>query len=48
LFGVQTIAEVVGDHAVRCHITTTMYGWRLALIAEEPVDPIVVVMFATL
>ena len=36
LLGVQTIAEVVGDHAVRFHIATVMYGWRLALVAEEP------------
>jgi hypothetical protein len=24
--GVQTIAEVMGDHAVRFHIATVMYG----------------------
>jgi hypothetical protein len=34
--GVQTIAKVVGDHAVRFHIATVMYGWRLALVALEP------------
>ena len=37
LFGVQPIAEVVRDHAVRFHIATVMYGCRLALVALEPV-----------
>ena len=35
-FGVQPIAEVVRDHAVRFHIATVMYGWRLAPVALEP------------
>jgi len=39
--GVQTIAEVVSDHAVRFHIATVMYGWRLALVPEEPVKSVV-------
>jgi hypothetical protein len=39
--GVQTIAEVVGDHAVRFHIATVMYGWRLAFVPLEPADAVV-------
>jgi hypothetical protein len=26
------------DHAVRFHIATVMYGWRLALVALEPAE----------
>ena len=37
MLGIQTIAKVMRDHAVRFHIYTVMYGWRLALVPLEPV-----------
>jgi hypothetical protein len=42
LLGIQTIAKVMRDHAVRFHIYTVMYGWRLALVPLEPADALVV------